>query len=266
MKYKPIVTGIFSVVLMLTPPPGGASETPAGYSHASWQTVLQQFVDSEGRVDYRALAADRGQLDRYLALVTEISPESHPQLFPSRGHQLAYYINAYNALVFDGVLDLGPGATTVWGWSTSGYGFFVKRKVVVGGRRTNLRDLENQDIRERFQDPRIHAALNCASIGCPRLPREAFDGETLDEQLDAAMVEFVGDERHCRVDPAKGVVALSKIFDWFKSDFVEHEARQENPGGGLIDYVNRYRGPEDQIDVDLGVEFLPYDKGLNRLQ
>ncbi len=256
MKHSPIVTGIFSAVLMLTSPPGRASETtPAdSYSHDSWQAVLQQFVDPAGQIDYRALAKDREDLDRYLAIVAEISPASHPQLFPSRDYQLAYYLNAYNALVFEGVLDLGPDATTVWGWTGSGYGFFVKRNVVVGGRRSNLRALENQDIREQFQDPRIHAALNCASRGCPRLPRDAFDAESLDQQLDAAMAEFVGDERHCRVDPAKGVVFLSKIFDWFKSDFE----------GGLIDYVNRYRGPDDQIAGDLDVEFLPYDKGLNR--
>ncbi len=83
-----------------------------------------------------------------------------------------------------------------------------------------------------------------------------------DQQLDDAMAEFVNDPRHCRDDPAKGIVTLSKIFDWFQSDFEGYEAQQGNPKGSLINYVNRFRG-DDQIAADT-VEFFPYDKGLNR--
>ncbi len=259
MRPSPILPGIFCILLAL-PTAGRADD----YSVESWQTVLQKFVDPNGWVDYRSLAQDRGELDRYLALVNEISPETHPHLFPSRNDRLAYYINAYNALVFKGVLALGPDATTVWGMTGIGYGFFVQQKVIVGGQRMNLRSLENKIIRREFEDPRIHAAVNCASISCPRLPQEAFDAEQLDQQLDSAMTEFVNDERHCRVDPASGTVSLSKIFDWFKSDFVDYESRQGNTKGGLIDYVNRFRAPEDQIAADFSVKFLPYDKGLNR--
>ncbi len=261
MKHSPIVPRILCAVLVLqltTPGRGAGEASPAkAYSHEAWQAVLLEFVDPAGLVDYATLAKDREDLDRYLGRIAKISPESHPHLFPSRNQQLAYYLNAYNALVFEGVLSLGPDADTVWGWSGTGYGFFVKRDVVVGGRRTNLRALENKDVRERFADPRIHAALNCASLGCPRLPREAFDAETLDRQLDAAATELVSDPRHCRPDPAKGIVTLSKIFDWFRSDF-------ESDGGGLIDWINRYRGPGAQVAADLDVEFFLYDKGLNR--
>lgn len=231
-------------------------DAPADFSHADWHAVLQRFVDDHGLVDYRALAEERTQLDAYLTAVAEISPQSHPQLFPTREDQLAYFLNAYNALVFQGVLDLAPDIETVWGKSGTGYGFFVKTKVVLGDRRTNLRKLENQDIRRQFEDPRIHAALNCASLGCPRLPREIFDPRRLDDQLDQAMAEFVGDQRHCAFDEATGTVALSKIFDWFRSDF--------DSAGGLIAYLNRYREADEQIPEDTKIRFLPYDKRLNR--
>ncbi|MEM7353496.1 MAG: DUF547 domain-containing protein [Acidobacteriota bacterium] len=242
-----------------SPPVLAASEL---FDHEPWADVLRRFVDEQGLVDYAGLAADRASLDRYLAAIESTSPKSHPQLFPTLEHQLAYYINAYNALVFQGVLDLGPDATTVWGKLGTGYGFFVKTKVVLGGRRTNLRKLENQDIRKGFEDPRIHAALNCASAGCPRLPQEVFAAESLDQQLDAAMAEFVADARHCVVDSAAGTVSLSKIFDWFRSDFEDFEALQ-GTSGNLMAYVNRYRVADAQIPGDFKVRFLPYDKGLN---
>ena len=262
MKHSSIIPGVLSVQLVLLALP--AAGFAQSYSHESWQSVLQKFVDPAGLVDYASLSGDREELDRYVDLVAKVSPATHPQLFTSRDHELAYYINAYNALVFAGVLNLGPDATTVWGKTQIGYGFFVKQKVTVGGKRMSLRALENKIIRDEYQDPRIHAALNCASAGCPRLPQDAFDGERLDEQLDSAMTEFVGDERHCRVDPSTNTVYLSKIFDWFRSDFTDYEAQQGNARGGLIDYVNRYRGPDDQIDGDFAVKFSPYDKGLNR--
>ena len=234
----------------------------ADFSYDDWNAVLERFVDDKGMVDYAGLAEDRETLERFIEAIETTGPRTQPEMFPTREDQLAYYINAYNAHVFAGVLELGPRADTVWGFTGTGLGFFVNMKVVVDGEKMSLKALEDDIIREGFKDPRIHAALNCASVGCPELPRQAFAPATLDEQLDAEMRKFIGEARNCTIDRESATVTLSKIFDWFRSDFEEYEA--SHGGGGLIDYVNRYLPPDEQIPADYRVEFFKYDKALNR--
>ena len=234
------------------------------YSDEDWRQVLAEYVDEKGLVDYRGLAASREALDRYVEQIERLSPRSHPHLFADRKAELAYYLNAYNALIFHGVLTKGPAVKTVWGATGTGFGFFIGNKVTVGGEKLSLKKLEDDWIRAGFRDPRIHAALNCASRGCPRLPQVPFTAEGLDAELDAAMAEFVGDVRHCRPDPATGTLHLSKIFDWFRKDFTDYERDQGNPFGNVIDYVNRYRAEDAKIPRDYKVKSMKYDKGLNR--
>lgn len=233
------------------------------FSHGDWDAVLSEFVDARGRVDYRRLAADRATFDRYLRSIQRQSPDSHPDLFPSRDHELAYWINAYNAQVFAGVLEKGPDIDSVWGFFGTGVAFFRGMKIVLGGETTTLQKLEDDIIRERYGDPRIHAAINCASISCPRLPREVFTADELDRQLDAAMHEFVTAPQHIELDRDAEEVHLSKIFDWFEGDFLSWEEEQGNRSPSLLDYVNRNRGEAGKIPADYEVEFLDYDKGLN---
>ncbi|KAA0254018.1 MAG: DUF547 domain-containing protein [Acidobacteria bacterium] len=250
-------------LLVLSALPLGAAER---FSHADWGKVLARFVEARGRVDYEGLAGDRADLDRYLAAVRAVSPRNRPDLFPGREERLAYYLNAYNALVFEGVLARGPERESVWtGGLVSGYGFFVRRKVVLGGEETSLKKLEDDWVREGFADPRVHAALNCASLGCPRLPREPFEGEGLDARLDAAMTEFVGEARNVSVDGEARTVTLSRIFDWFEEDFLSFERARGSRDPRLADYVNRYRGALPRVPRDYRVRFFPYDKRLNGL-
>ena len=163
-----------------------------------------------------------------------------------------------------GVLQEGPDLDSVWRIGLiSGRVFFTKKEFVLGGQSMSLKRLEDDIVRARYEDPRIHAALNCASISCPRLPQVPFRGEGLDEQLEAAMLEFVGQESNCTVDSVKERVSLSKIFDWFDSDFVDYEERKGNLEGTVVDYVNRYRAKGEQIPEDYRLVFFAYDKGLN---
>ncbi|MEM7052144.1 MAG: DUF547 domain-containing protein [Acidobacteriota bacterium] len=232
------------------------------FSHDLWARVLAQYVDDRGFVDYAGLAKNRRDLDRYIMQVESYSPASHPQMFTSRDHQLAYYLNAYNAQVFQGVLANGT-SKSVWGFLGTGYGFFVGMDIVIGGKETNLKKLEDVTIREGFADPRIHAALNCASAGCPRLPQEPFLGDTLDAQLDAAMTEFATSENHVRLDAGNNKVAISKIFNWFEDDFLDEEKSRGVAKPNIVGYLNRYRGDAGPIPAGASVSYLPYDKGLN---
>ncbi len=234
-----------------------ASENP--FSHDAWGEVLRTYVDDQGYVDYHGLAANRTGLDQYLQKLRADGPRTSPDRFPTSDDRLAYYINAYNALVFEGVLDWGPDIDSVWRGLISGWKFFSLRDVFVDGAKTSLKSLEDDIIRARFRDPRIHAAINCASISCPRLRREPYHRDRLQAQLDAAMAEFVNSPTHVQV--AGNRLLVSKIFDWFESDFAEFSGGY-GPGGKLVDYINRYR--HEALSSDLKLEYLDYDKRINR--
>ncbi len=253
MKY------LLPVLLLIVSP---ASWPLERFSHDDWRVVLQACVDDHGLVDYHGLAGDRERFDRYVARIAIEGPESNPSLFPTEDDELAYYINAYNALVFQGVLDRGPEEESVWSGLISGFGFFQWMKVRVDGKTMSLDDLEDEIIRKKYRDPRIHAAINCASISCPRLPREPFTGPELDRQLDAAIREFVMSTNHVRV--RNDSVEISRIFDWFEADFLDFEERQGTRNAVILDYINRYRPVEDRIDRDLAVRYIPYDKRINK--
>jgi len=233
------------------------------YDTNSWSRVLESFVDDQGFVDYTGLSKNRDELDHYLKIIEDSGPQSSPEQFPTTQHQLAYYINAYNALVFQGVLSRGPEQSSVWSGFISGLNFFVRMNVELDGRTTNLRDLENEIIRDGFKDPRIHAALNCASISCPRLIRRPYDPGILDSQLDIAIHEFLSSSNNLHVNQSERTVYASKIFDWFDEDFINFEKSRGNPDPNLIDYFNRYRNSGDSIDRDFKIRFIDYDKGIN---
>jgi hypothetical protein len=252
----------FPLLALLLLAPWASQSAAQEITYDSWAKVLERFVDPEGLVDYQGLRQDRRSLDEFLALVKKVSPQQRPELFASRQEELAFYLNAYNALIFDQVLALPEGTTTVWGKSGSGLRFFVRQKVTVGGEALSLKKLEDEWIREAYQDPRVHAALNCASLGCPRLPRKPFLGGELERQLDEAMAEFVSDSKNVRLEG--DTVYLSKIFDWFESDFLQEERARSGQEATLLDYVRRYRRTEPPLPAEAKIRFLDYDKALNR--
>lgn len=234
--------------------------------HGAWTQLLQRFVDERGRVDYRALAKDRAELDRYVAIVEAVGPANRPDLFPSRDHELAFYLNAYNALTWKGVVERGPEEESVWKGAISGYNFFKGMKILVAGEKTNLSDFENDVIRARYQDPRVHAALNCASIGCPTLQREAFVAEKLGAQLDAAVRQWVADPYHVALEAGSKKLRVNKIFDWFTDDFLGYEKRQGVQQPSLVGWINRYRAADQQLPTDVKLEINDYDKRINKQQ
>ena len=139
--------------------------------------------------------------------------------------------------------------------------------IVIGGEETNLKRLEDKVIRERYKDPRVHAALNCASISCPKLIREPYLAPKLEQQLNMVMTDFLNRSEDVVVDQVNERLGLSKIFDWYDSDFLDYEATQGNTEGDtdslLIDYINRYRTTERQIPNHYDIYYLDYDKGIN---
>ncbi len=232
------------------------------WSYADLDAVLTRFVTADGRVDYDALLDNRAPLDRFVDRLGAVSPETHPELFPSQADRLAYWMNAYNALMLRRVVEAWP-VESVRAIRPL-YGVFWMERHRLGSHRTTLRSMENKIIRGRFRDPRIHFAINCASTGCPALPNRAWRGETLDDDLDLAARRFINDPRHVRYEAQRNLLQLSKIFDWFEGDFVDWPAGA-GPGGALDRFIARYltsspawgEGPAPPI------EWIPYDWSIN---
>ncbi len=229
-------------------PPQAAPSAGASPQKA-WADHLSRFVDDKGRMDFRGMAKDPASLNAYLAWAARVGPESDPPSFSTPASKLAYDINTYNAVAMYDVLKSDFPANLDKVKVT----FFYKNRFEIGGRSLSLYELENKVVRP-MGDPRVHVALNCMARGCPRLPREAFEADKLDQQLDRQAREFYNEERNVRLEPDKQTVHLSQILQFYTGDFT-----QKAPS--LIAYVNQYR--DDKIPADWKVEFIPYDWTLN---
>ncbi len=222
--------------------------------------VLEQHVSAEGRVDYAGLVGDSTRLERFVEALGRVSPDSHAGLFPTRDDRLAYWINAYNALMLKRVVDAWPIDSIKQ--IKPAFGVFWLESHRLGGKSFSLRKLENRIIRRRFKEPRIHFAINCASAGCPALRNRAWRPETLEADLEDAAAAFMRDPRNVQIDREQGAVRLSSIFKWFEGDFTMSPQIPE-----LLDYVARYhpelqgRDPGDPLRV----EWVDYDWSLNGL-
>lgn len=258
-----IVHGLVLAFACYTAPVQGGEST--GFDFAPLDRLLGRFVDSRGWVDYAGIKAEPSELRRQLALLREISPESHPGMFPDREDRLAYWINAYNALVIAGVVNAYP-ATSVKNIHPQP-GFF-KVFHVVGGKSLSLDDIEHNIVRKRFGDPRIHAALNCAAASCPRLRPEIYRPARLDSQLDAAVRDFIRDPEHVSIDRDNRTLVLSKILDWFEGDFTGWYKRAFKVNDArMTDYLILHLGEKDRVYLQsrpqIAIRYLPYDWTLN---
>jgi hypothetical protein len=231
--------------------PGPRVEVAAAEPVDAWARVLERFVDEQGRVDFDGLARDRGDLDRFVAWVYAVGPGNAPARFPTRAHLLAYHLNAYNALAMYNVLEDGIPVSLAGARKVD---FFALRRLQVGSEPRTLYGYENEVIRP-LGDERVHFALNCMVVGCPRLPRTPFRAADLDAALDRETRRFFAEPRNVVVDPVDGVVRVSELLRFYPEDFL---ARAPT----LVAYVNRYREPP--IPTGYRVEFIPYDWTINR--
>ena len=264
-----------AVMALMIPVPGEAGDGDPGdgdpgdrdpLDHSALDRVLAAYVDEGGRVDYTGLKSHPEDLDAYVGQIGRVSPVSHPGRFRTRADSLAYWINAYNAFVLKGVVDAYP-VKSVKDIKIL-MGFFSRTVFVAGGQEYTLNDIEHKILREKFKDPRIHAAINCASVGCPRLPREAFDAWGVYGQLQKAMRTFIREDRNVRIDQEETAVYVSRIFDWFEDDFTSWlERTQRVRNATIIDYLTLYVTEQDAgylaENPDVEVRHVDYDWSLN---
>ena len=222
------------------PEPLPEADTDAAPSHAAFDALLRRYVSPSGAVDYRGLKTEHAALESYLQTLSADTPTDDW----TRDEALAYWINAYNAATLDLVLDNYPLASIK---DLDGGNPWDVKRVRLGDKTYSLNGIENDVIRPRFREPRIHFAVNCAAKGCPPLRNEAYTAERLDAQLREQTREFLRDDAYNRV--AGDRVTLSPIFDWYGADF-----------GDVAAYVSRYR---DDVAADSEVVYGTYDWSLN---
>ncbi len=189
-----------------------------------YDAILRAIVTPDG-VDYARLATTRGPSGATITDVAEafgrIGPERTPTRFADENARRAYYLNAYNALVLAAVGQFAPTASIheIRGpiEPKAGFGFFFALRFLLDGSRTSLYALEH-DIIRAFGDPRVHAAINCASRSCPPLPGHALRAATLHSDLEQLTRAFVQSPHQVRVDGEH--VSLSALFLWYWADFV----------------------------------------------
>jgi hypothetical protein len=206
-------------------------------------------------VDYQAFEQRREQLETYLQRVAEVDLGTL-----RRDHLMALLINAYNAYTVQSILD-HPGVSSIRDIP----GVWDTRTHLVGGNEVTLDNIEHNLLRPFFKDPRIHVAVNCASMSCAPLPPWAFDGARLEEQLDQWTRAFFADPKYLAV--RDGSLFVSRLLDWYGGDFV---AEGWKPRGNTLPEFIRQFAPLDVVEFldaeggDPDVEFFEYDWSLNQ--
>ena len=219
--------------------------------HDMWDTLVNKYVSPTGNVNYPGFQQDSALFNRYLNLLSEHRPD--PEQW-AKEEQIAYWSNAYNAFTIKLIIDHYPlesikDITKVniplvsSPWTIN----FFK----IGGEDFDLDKIEHKILRKDFNEPRIHFAVNCASVSCPKLRNEAYSAEKLDEQLDSQAKYFLNESG--KNELSEDELKLSKIFKWFTGDFTKNQT--------LIEFLNRYS--EVEISEDAKIDHLEYSWELN---
>lgn len=231
-------------------------------NHQVWSEFLHNNVvesqDGINRIHYAAVSEeDKVQLQHYINTLSQLSITDY-----SRSQQLPYWINLYNALTIDMVLqyypvagirdiDISPGFFSDGPWD--------KKLVSIQDKMVSLNDIEHRILRPIWKDARIHYALNCASLGCPNLQATAFTSDNIDKLLHQAMVEYINHPRGVTIKDGK--LIISSIYNWFQDDFGKNETE-------VVMHIRQYASPglRKQLSTINFISDYDYDWSLNDAQ
>jgi hypothetical protein len=211
----------------------------AAISHSTFNTLLIKHVTKNGVVNYKGFKNDHSKLKTYINTLKNNSPK--PSW--SRNESLTYWINLYNALTIDLLLDNYPIQSITKidkAWDT--------KILTIDSQDYTLNDIENKVIRPTFNEPRIHFAVNCGAKSCPKLLNEAFVAEKLESQLEKQTTSFINNSSQNVITASNA--QISKIFEWYASDF-----------GNIVYFLNKYS--MTKINTDAKIGYLEYEWALN---
>lgn len=214
---------------------------PVPPAHELWNELLQKYVTSDGTVNYKGIKANSKKLEQYLNLLAE-NPIQEDW---SRNEKMAYWINAYNAFTVKLIVDNYPvtSITKLHG----GKPWDVKW-IKLGDKTYSLNNIENDILRPKFKDARIHFAVNCAAQSCPPLLNKAWTAANLNRYFDQQAKQFINNSRYNKITP--DAIQISKIFEWYAGDF-----------DNIIAFLNKFS--ETTISEDAKVSYLEYNWSLN---
>jgi hypothetical protein len=199
-------------------------------SHATWQQFLDNYIVIDGQnhlIRYQAVSSnDRSLLKQYIEQLANTDPRKF-----SQAEQYAYWVNLYNAITVELILDAYPVKSITKLGGLFSFGPWGDEVVTINSKALTLNDIEHRILRPIWQDPRTHYAVNCASLGCPNLQTQAFTAENTEALLEQAARQFVNSDKGVLVQ--KNKLQLSSIYDWFIADFGTQEQ--------LIEHLNQYR-------------------------
>lgn len=263
--------GIFALTLIVN----GSNAAPQGsahFSHQPWDALLKQCVESidggdSTAADYQCFQSNHEQLKDYTTSLSSVSDEHFASW--DKKAQLAFLINAYNAWTVELILSAWPELESIRDLGSLFRSPWKKEFIPLFDGVLSLDDIEHGMIREPgvYDDPRIHFAVNCASVGCPALRAEAYTGERLDAQLEEQTRAFLGDSSRNRL--RDGRLEVSSIFKWYGDDFAKGWRGADSLGAFLARYASAM-----QLDTAttkalqqqrLKIDYLDYDWSLNDL-
>ena len=267
-----LATGAAALAAMAAGASRRAQAQTFDHGHAAWTALLKMHVavvrgGQASQMRYTALAAERAALKSYLEALSAVGDAAFNGF--TKPQQMAFLINAYNAFTAELILTKYPDLKSIKDLGSLLQSPWKPKWVPLLGTKLSLDDIEHETLRKRgrYDDPRVHFAVNCASIGCPALREEAFVAERLDAQLDEQAQRFMSDRSRNRYNVQRGRLEVNKIFDWFGEDF-----RLGHRGiGSLAAFAAKFAdqladAPAEREKVrggQLEIAFLDYDWKLN---
>lgn len=221
----------------------------ATISHQEWQSFLDSYLVTEGDntlVKYGSVSVqDKQKLKHYIDSLSAIDPREY-----TLNEQYAYWVNLYNAITVDLIIDDYPVKSITKLGGLFSFGPWGDKAVNVAGKDLTLNDIEHRILRPIWNDPRTHYAVNCASLGCPNLQLQAFTSDNTEQLLEKAAKEFINSNKGVLISGDK--VQLSSIYEWFADDFGN---KQE-----LVQHLAKYRPELSTLRGEFSYE---YDWNLN---
>ncbi len=211
------------------------------FNHSKWNELLQKYVSDSGKVNYKGFQSD-SKFETYLNELKNNPVQSDW----SREKKMAYWINAYNAFTIKMITDNYPVSSIT---ELEGGKPWDKKWITLGDKTYSLNNIENDILRPKYKDARIHFAVNCAAVSCPTLLNKAWTADNLESNFEKQAKTFINNSKFNDISQNK--VSISKIFDWYAKDF-----------GDITDYLNQYSSTE--INDDAKVTYKEYDWALNK--
>lgn len=240
---KNLILGLLVIIGTTVNANGVSGGEVTTFDHSAWNAILKANVSAAGNVNYKGIKKSETKLDVYLS---NISTTIIDEKIWNKDEQLAFWMNAYNAFTVKLILNNYPlksinDITSPWD----------KKFFKIGGVKMNLNFIEHKILRVKFNEPRIHFGIVCASFSCPKLHNVAFTGENTQGLLTTLTKGFVNDTKRNKITADK--IQISELFNWFKADFTKK--------GSLIEFLNKYSNVK--INAQAKVSHLPYNWSLN---